>query len=71
MSQGSYPYIAHVRGVEQRLGSGEEALRRAVGGEFEAVGQTGVLSLALFGINHGTPCCRCGSRQPGAATGPG
>src|SRR5438477_12474444 len=39
MSQGDHPYIAHVRGLEQRLGSGNEAVRLAVGGEFEAVGK--------------------------------
>ena len=31
-------YIEKVKGLEQRFGSGGEALRRAVGGEFEAVG---------------------------------
>jgi hypothetical protein len=32
-------YIEKVRELEQRFGSGGEALRRAVGGEFEAVGK--------------------------------
>ena len=39
MSDGNYLYIDHVRRVEQRLGSGDEALRLAVRGEFEAVGK--------------------------------
>ena len=72
MSQGNHPYIAHVRGVEQRLGSGDEALRRAVGGDFEAIGKL-EYHLLRFGINHGASRCRRRLRQRsnGAATDPG
>src|SRR5205807_7885579 len=38
VSQGNHAYIDHVRRLEQRLGSGNEALRLAAGGESEAVG---------------------------------
>jgi len=48
MSQGNHVYIDHVRRLEQRLGSGDEAMRLAVGGEFEAVGNWSIISCALW-----------------------
>src|SRR5438477_10467532 len=53
MSQGDHPYIAHVRGLEQRLGSGNEAVRLAVGGEFEAVGKLEYYLLRSLGLTTG------------------
>jgi len=72
MSEGNHAYIDHVRRLEQRLGSGNEALRLAVGGRVRSCRQTGVLSLAFFGINHGASRCRCWlwERSTGAATSP-
>jgi SAM-dependent methyltransferase len=53
MSQGDHPYIAHVRGLEQRLGSGNAAVRLAVGGEFEAVGKLEYYLLRSLGLSTG------------------
>ena len=53
MSQGNHPYIDHVRRLEQRLGSGNEAVRLAVGGEFEAVGKLEYYLLRSLGLTTG------------------
>jgi SAM-dependent methyltransferase len=53
MSQGNHAYIDHVRRLEQRLGSGNEALRLAVGGEFEAVGKLEYYLLRSLGLTTG------------------
>ena len=53
MSQGNHAYIDHVRGLEQRLGSGDEAVRLAVGGEFEAVGKLEYYLLRSLGLTTG------------------
>jgi SAM-dependent methyltransferase len=53
MSQGNHPYIDHVKRVEQRFGPGSEALRRAVGGEFEAVGKLEYYLLRSLGLTNG------------------
>ena len=53
MSQGNHAYIDHVRRLEQRLGSGDEAVRRAVGGEFEAVGKLEYYLLRSSGLTTG------------------
>ena len=53
MSQGNHAYIDHVRRLEQRLGSGDEALRLAVGGEFEAVGKLEYYLLRSLGLTTG------------------
>ncbi len=46
-------YIEKVRELEQRFGSGGEALRRAVGGEFEAVGKLEYYLLRSLGLGKG------------------
>jgi SAM-dependent methyltransferase len=46
-------YIEKVRGLEQRFGLGGEALRRAVGGEFEAVGKLEYYLLRSLGLGEG------------------
>ena len=63
MSQGNHAYIDHVRRLEQRLGSGDEALRLAVGGEFEAVGKLEYYLLRSLGLNtrHLVVDVGCGS----------
>src|SRR5438045_828254 len=53
MSQGNHAYIDHVRRLEQRLGSGNEALRLAVGGESEAVGKLEYYLLRSLGLTRG------------------
>src|SRR5438093_9629031 len=53
MSQGNHAYIDHVRRLEQRLGSGNEALRLAVGGESEAVGKLEYYLLRSLGLTTG------------------
>ena len=53
MSQGNHAYIDHVRRLEQRLGSGNEAVRLAVGGEFEAVGKLEYYLLRSLGLTTG------------------
>jgi len=53
MSQGNHAYIDHVRRLEQRLGSGNEALRLAVGGESEAVGKLEYSLLRSLGLTTG------------------
>jgi 2-polyprenyl-3-methyl-5-hydroxy-6-metoxy-1,4-benzoquinol methylase len=53
MSQGNHAYIDHVRRVEESLGSGDAALRRAVGGEFEAVGKLEYYLLRSLGLTTG------------------
>src|SRR5437764_9704393 len=53
MSQGNHAYIDHVRRLEQRLGSGNEALRPAVGGESEAVGKLEYYLLRSLGLTTG------------------
>src|SRR6266516_6523297 len=53
MSQGTHAYIDHVRRLEQRLGSGDEAVRLAVGGEFEAVGKLEYYLLRSLGLTTG------------------
>jgi len=53
MSQGNHAYIDHVRGLEQHLGSGDEAVRLAVGGEFEAVGKLEYYLLRSLGLTTG------------------
>ena len=53
MSQGNHAYIDHVRRLEQRLGSGDEAVRLAVGGEFEAVGKLEYYLLRSLGLTTG------------------
>src|SRR5437764_7599005 len=53
MSQGNHAYIDHVRRLEQRLGSGNEALRIAVGGESEAVGKLEYYLLRSLGLTRG------------------
>jgi hypothetical protein len=50
MPQGNHAYIDHVRRLEQRLGSGNDAVRLAVGGEFEAVGKLEYYLLRSLGI---------------------
>lgn len=49
----SHAYIDHVERLEQRLGSGGEALRLAVGGEFEAVGKLEYYLLRSLGLTTG------------------
>jgi hypothetical protein len=73
MSEGNHAYIDHVRRLEQRLGSGNEALRLAVGGEFEAVGKLECYLLRSLGLTTGASRCRCWLRErsTGAATSPG
>ncbi len=63
MSQGNHAYIDHVRRLEQRLGSGNEALRLAVGGESEAVGKLEYYLLGSLGLTTGPLVVdiRCGS----------
>jgi SAM-dependent methyltransferase len=53
MSQGNHAYIDHVRRLEQRLGSGNEAVRLAVGGQFEAVGKLEYYLLRSLGLTTG------------------
>jgi 2-polyprenyl-3-methyl-5-hydroxy-6-metoxy-1,4-benzoquinol methylase len=53
MSQGNHAYMDHVRRLEQRLGSGNEALRLAVGGESEAVGKLEYYLLRSLGLTTG------------------
>src|SRR5438094_6737567 len=53
MFQGNHAYIDHVRGLEQHLGSGDEAVRLAVGGEFEAVGKLEYYLLRSLGLTTG------------------
>jgi 2-polyprenyl-3-methyl-5-hydroxy-6-metoxy-1,4-benzoquinol methylase len=63
MSQGNHAYIDHVRRLEQRLGSGNEAVRLAVGGEFEAVGKLEYYLLRSLGLTmeHLVVDVGCGS----------
>ena len=49
----NHAYIEKVRGLEQRFGSGDEALRIAVGGEFEAVGKLEYYLLRSLGLGEG------------------
>jgi ubiquinone/menaquinone biosynthesis C-methylase UbiE len=53
MSEGNHAYIDHVSRLERRLGSGNEALRLAVGGEFEAVGKLECYLLRSLGLTTG------------------
>src|SRR5437016_10520015 len=53
MFQENHAYIDHVRGLEQHLGSGDEAVRLAVGGEFEAVGKLEYYLLRSLGLTTG------------------
>src|SRR5438477_4359079 len=46
-------YIDHVRRLEQRVDCKDEALRRAVGGEFDAVGKLEYYLLRSLGLNSG------------------
>ncbi|MBA3963924.1 MAG: class I SAM-dependent methyltransferase [Chthoniobacterales bacterium] len=46
-------YIEHVSQLEQAKGPGEEALRLAVGGEFEAVGKLEYYLLRFLGLRGG------------------
>jgi SAM-dependent methyltransferase len=65
MSQGNHAYIDHVRRLEQRLGSGNEAVRLAVGGQFEAVGKLEYYLLRSLGLTTGhlVVDVGCGSRR--------
>ena len=65
MFQGNHAYIDHVRGLEQHLGSGDEAVRLAVGGEFEAVGKLEYYLLRSLGLTTGhlVVDVGCGSRR--------
>ena len=49
----NHAYIEKVRGLERRFGPGGEALRRAVGGEFEAVGKLEYHLLRSLGLGNG------------------
>ena len=53
MSQGNHAHIDHVTELKQRLGSGDEAARLAVGGEFEGVGKLEYHLLRSLGLTTG------------------
>ena len=53
MSQGKQAYIDYVSRLEQRLGTGHEAMQKAVGGEFEAVGKLEYYLLRSLGLTSG------------------